>query len=623
MKKIYSLIFSFTLIASITGRLFAQETDSAFVINHYDKKECQIAMRDGKKLFTVVYSPKDKSKAYPFLLNRTPYSVGPYGEGKYKTALGPSSFALREGFIFVYQDVRGRFMSEGEYVNIRPQIKDKISSSVDESTDTYDTVDWLIKNVKGGNGKVGVYGISYPGFYSTTAALAGHPAIKAVSPQAPVTNWFLGDDFHHNGALFMFDTFSFYSVFGLPRPQLIKEWPQGYQFKSSDAYDFYLKKGALKNLEKEVFNGNVAFYKDLVAHPNYDAFWKARDIRQHLKGIKPAMLVVGGFFDAEDCWGTLETYKSIEKNNPKITNTLVMGPWFHGGWARSDGSYFGDIKFGSTTSTWYQQNIELPFFLYYLKGQGNPDIPEALTFDIGADSWKKHSAWPPAEAKEKTLYFRAKGKLSFDAPKETTGADTYISDPEKPVPYQDGIAMNRSREYMIDDQRFASRRPDVLVYETDVLDKEITLAGPLNANLFVSTTGTDADFIVKLIDVYPDSLNSYVLNKKEVKIGGYQMLLRAEVMRAKYRNSYEKPEALTPGKTEQVKFYLPDVMHTFRKGHKIMIQVQSTWFPLVDRNPQKFVENIYEANDHDFQKAEIKILRQSDAASSLKVNVLE
>ncbi|MCO4291250.1 CocE/NonD family hydrolase [Solitalea sp. MAHUQ-68] len=623
MKKIYSIVFSFILVHLLISNLFAQETDSAFVINNYDKNEYQIAMRDGKKLFTVVYSPKDKSKKYPFLLNRTPYSVGPYGEGKYKTSLGPSSFALHEGFIFVYQDVRGKFMSEGEYVNIRPQVKDKISSSIDESTDTYDTVDWLLKNVKGNNGKVGVFGISYPGFYSTTAALSGHPAIKAVSPQAPVTNWFLGDDFHHNGALFMFDTFAFYSVFGLPRPNLIKEWPNGYQFKTTDAYEFYLKKGALKNLEKEVFKGKVDFYKDLVAHPNYDAFWKARDIRQHLKNIKPAMLVVGGFFDAEDCWGALETYKSIEKNSPKTTNTLVMGPWFHGGWARSDGSYFGDIKFGSQTSLWYQQNIELPFFLYYLKGVGNPEIPEALTFDIGADSWKKFSAWPPAESKEKTLFFHASGKLSFEAPKETTAADSYISDPQKPVPYQDGIGMNRTREYMIDDQRFASRRPDVLVYETNTLDTDITLAGPLNANLFITTTGTDADFVVKLIDVYPDTLSSYVLKGKEVKIGGYQMLLRGEVMRSRYRNSFEKPEPLISGKTEQVKFYLPDVMHTFRKGHKIMIQVQSTWFPLVDRNPQKYVENIYEARDEDFQKAEIKVLRQADAPSSLKVTVLE
>ncbi|AFD08759.1 CocE/NonD family hydrolase [Solitalea canadensis] len=623
MKKIYYLFVALFLFMSISFSAVAQESDSAFVINNYEKKECQITMRDGKKLFTIVYSPKDKTKKYPFLLNRTPYSIGPYGEGKYKLTLGPSPFALREGFIFVYQDVRGKFMSEGEYENIRPQLTTKSKTAIDESTDTYDTVDWLVKNVANNNGKIGVYGISYPGFYSTTAALSGHPAIKAVSPQAPVTNWFLGDDFHHNGAFFMMDAFAFYSSFGLPRPIPVTEWPRGYQMKSSDAYNFYLSKGALKNIEAEMFKGNVAFYKDMVAHPDYDSFWKARDIRQFMKDIKPAMLVVGGFFDAEDCWGALETYKTIEKNNPKTTNTLVMGPWFHGGWMRSDGSYFGDIKFGSATSIWYQQNVELPFFVYHLKGVGSPDIPEALTFDIGADKWQKFAAWPPVESKQKTLYFQSNGKLAFDAPTTANGSDEYISDPSKPVPYQDGVGIKRTREYMIDDQRFASRRPDVLVYETNVLEKDITLAGPLNADLFISTTGTDGDFIVKVIDVYPDSLKSYQLNNKEVLIGGYQMLVRGEVMRARYRNSYEKPEALTPGKTEQVKFYLPDVMHTFKKGHKIMVQVQSTWFPLVDRNPQKFVENIYQANDDDFQKATIRVMHQNNASSGLHITVIE
>ena len=433
----------------------------------------------------------------------------------------------------------------------------------------------------------------------------------------------MGDDFHHNGAFFMMDAFAFYSVFGLPRPTLTTEWAQGYHFKTQDAYDFYLKKGSLKDIEKEVLKGNVAFYKDLENHPNYDAWWKARDVRAFVKNVKPAMLIVGGLFDAEDCWGALETYKAIEKMNPHTTNTLVEGPWFHGGWARSDGDHFGDIKFGSATSKWYNHNIELPFFMYYLKGVGNPNIPEALMFDIGADKWREFSAWPPVEGKQKVLYFQPKGKLSFNQPKATSSYTEYVSDPKKPVPYQDGTRLQRTREYMIDDQRFASRRPDILVFETDELADSITFAGPLNANLFVSTTGSDADFVVKLIDVYPDSLPNYKLNGKEVIIGGYQMLLRGEVMRARYRNSYEKPEAMTPGKVENVKFYLPDVMHTFRKGHKIMIQVQSSWFPLVDRNPQQFVESIYQAKDSDFQKATHKVYHQEDAASSLIVTVLE
>jgi putative CocE/NonD family hydrolase len=421
----------------------------------------------------------------------------------------------------------------------------------------------------------------------------------------------------------MMDYFSFFSVMGLSRPQLISEWPNDYQFKTQDAYDFYIRKKTLGNIEKEMFNGNIKYWEDYLAHPNYDEYWKARDIRPHLKNIKPAMMTVGGFFDAEDCWGTFETYKSIEKQNPGLNNTLVMGPWFHGGWARSDGNYFGDIKFGSPTSKWYRQNIEYPFFLYYLKDKGKDARPEALMFDIGADKWQEFATWPPKEGSEKSLYFHSNGKLSFEKPTSTNSFDEYISDPNKPVPYQDGTGINRTREYMIDDQRFASRRPDVLVYETDVLTEDISFAGPLWADLFVSTTGSDADFVVKVIDVYPDTLANYVLNNKEVKIGGYQMLLRGEVMRGRFRNSFEKPEPFVSDKTEQVKFYLPDVMHTFKKGHKIMVQVQSSWFPLVDLNPQKYVDNIYKAKKDDFQKATHRVFHDEKNASHIKVKVID
>ncbi|SMO31947.1 CocE/NonD family hydrolase [Solitalea koreensis] len=616
------LALLFLFLFTIPKQLFAQQ-DSAYIRDNYVKHEYQIQMRDGAKLFTAVYAPKDQSKKYPFMMIRTPYNVGPYGEHQYRKVLGPSSDFIHEGFIFVYQDVRGRFMSTGDFVNVRPHHPQKKGKEIDESSDTYDTVDWLLKNVPNNNGKVGVWGISYPGFYSVTAAISGHPAIKAVSPQAPVTNWFLGDDFHHNGAFMMMDYFNFYTVMGVPRPNLTTEWPASFDYKSSDNYSFYLNLGALPDIEKKMFKGNVAYWNDFLQHPNYDDYWKARDIRQFMKGIKPATLVVGGLFDAEDCWGAFETYKSIEKQNPNAKNTLVEGPWFHGGWARSKGNYFGDIKFGSETGTWYQKNIEFPFFMYYLKGVGKDPRPEALMFDVGADKWKEFASWPPKEVKEKNIYFQANQKLLFDKPLLAAGFDEYISDPKHPVPYQDEISMERTREYMIDDQRFASRRPDVLVYQTGALTEDITLAGPIWADLFVSTTGTDADFVVKVIDVYPDSLKSYTLNGKDVKIGGYQMLLRGEVMRGRYRKSFEKPEAFTPGKVEEVKFSMPDVMHTFRKGHKIMVQVQSSWFPLVDRNPQKYIENIYKSQEGDFQKATHRVYFDVEHPSSIKVSVLE
>lgn len=598
------------------------QNDSAYIRDNYQKYEYQIAMRDGAKLFTAVYMPKDQSKKYPIMMQRTPYSVGPYGSDKYKTTLGPSSNFVNAGFIFVYQDVRGKYMSEGEFMDVRPHNPVKKGKTTDEASDTYDSVDWLIKNLKNTTGKVGVWGISYPGFYASMAALSDHPAIKAVSPQAPVTNWFLGDDFHHNGAFFQFDALSFYSGFGKKRPNPTTESQAGLVYPTPDAYDYYLKLGALKNVNERVLNGEIPFWNDLMAHPNYDAFWQARDARKYMNTIRPAIMTTGGLYDAEDAWGALETYKSIEKNNPGIDNHLVMGPWFHGGWARGKGDYFGDIKFGSSTSTWYQDNVEFPFFMHHLKEAPKPDLAEALMFDIGADKWREFTEWPTKQAVTRNIYFQANGKLSFDKPLVNNGFDEFVSDPAKPVPFQDGTSNSRSREYMIADQRFAARRPDVLVYETDVLTQDLSLAGPVYANIFAAITGTDADFVVKIIDVYPDSSTSYVLNNQEVKIGGYQMLVRGEIMRGKYRNSFEKPEAFIPNKPTEVKFYVPDVVHTFRKGHKLMIQIQSSWFPLVDRNPQQFLD-IYKAGDSDFIKATHRIYRETSLPSHITVDVLK
>ncbi len=605
--------------------LIAQQTDSAYVRQNYTKIERLIPMRDGIKLFTSIYIPKDNHKKYPFLLNRTPYTVSPYGEDKYKTSLGNFPAEMKDGFIFVYQDVRGKWMSEGNFDDIRPQIANKKSKKdIDESSDTYDTIDWLIKNVKNNNGKVGMYGISYPGFYSTTSLPGAHPALKAVSPQAPVTDWFIGDDFHHNGALFLNDAFTFMSTFGVPRPLPITpdKGPKRFKFPIPDNYRFYLEAGSVKNLKEKYFGDSIRFWNNLFAHPNLDTFWRARSIQQHLTNVKPAVMVVGGFFDAEDAYGTFATYKSIEKQNPKANNILVAGPWFHGGWVRGDGSSFGDINFGQSTSTYYQENLELPFFKYHLKGEGNFNPAEATIFITGSNEWKKFNAWPPAETETKTLYFQPNGKLGFDKIQRTDSWDEYVSDPNSPVPYQDGIQSRRTREYMIDDQRFAARRPDVKVYQTDILTEDITLAGPVLANLVVSTSGTDADYVVKLIDVYPEDSPSPSPNPKDIIMGGYQMLIRGEIMRGKYRNSFENPEPFVPGMVTKVNYALPDVAHTFKKGHRIMVQVQNSWFPLADRNPQKFM-NIYEADPSDFQKATHRIFHDVHNASALTITILK
>ena len=581
-------------------------------------------MRDGLKLFTAIYIPKEKGK-YPFMINRTPYTVRPYGENEYKTSLGPSPLFIREKFIFVYQDVRGKWMSEGEFVDVRPHLDHKKGKTqIDESSDTYDTIDWLIKNVSGNNGKAGIYGISYPGFYSTASLPGAHPGLKAVSPQAPVTDWFMGDDFHHNGAFFLTDAFNFYSSFGVPRPNPITpdKGPQPFKFPIEDNYRFYLSIGALKNVKEKYFGDSIKFWNDLMANGTYNDFWKARNIRTHLKNIKPAVLVVGGFFDAEDTFGALATYQAIEQQDAKANNKLVMGPWFHGGWARGTGERFNDIEFGQPTSTWYQNNLEFPFFMHHLKGAPATAIPEASIFLTGSNEWKKFASWPPKETENRTLYLHANGKLGFDAPTEKDSFDEYVSDPNKPVPYQNGVQPRRTREYMIDDQRFAARRPDVQVYESDVLTENITLTGPLMAKLRVSTTGTDADYVVKLIDVYPEDAAAPQPNTSNTLMGGYQMLVRGEVMRGKFRNSFEKPEPFVPGKITAVNYSLPDVGHTFKKGHKIMIQVQNSWFPLVDRNPQKFVD-IYNAQDSDFQKATHRIYHDAENPSSLVVTVLK
>lgn len=621
MKKLIS--FFVLIIFALTS--FSQNADSIWFVNNYTKSEVMIPMRDGIKLFTSIYIPKDKSAVHPFLMTRTPYSCAPYGVDKFTPIWNSYKIKYaKDNFIFVTQDVRGRYMSEGEFMDVRPFNKNKKGNEIDEASDTYDAIDWLVKNIPNNNGKVGVFGTSYPGFYSTQAALSNHPALVAVSPQAPVTDWFMGDDFHHNGAFFIMDAFSFYPFFGQPRPKPTTTYSRGFSFNSQDNYNAYLKTGALKNFAA-LMGDSIPFWKDLYAHPNYDAWWQERNARNALYNIKPAMLWVGGLFDAEDCFGAWNAYKAAEKQSPQTNNKIIMGPWYHGQWSR-EGSFLGNIRFGSNTAAYYQDSLEIPFFEHYLLGKKEPNLSEATIFFTGENKWKKFDTWPPKEMEEQNFYLRSNGKLSpILKSMEIKRFDKYLSDPNHPVPYTQDIHFRRTREYMTDDQRFASRRADVLTYQTDVLNENVTIAGPIIAELMASISTTDADFVMKVIDVFPDDFkypDNMKGNNKNYPMGGYQMLVRGEIMRGKFRNSFEKPEPFVPGDITSVRWVLPDVAHTFLKGHRIMIQIQSSWFPLVDRNPQKFL-NIYEANDSDFIKSVIRIFHDKVNASKIILPVLK
>ncbi len=621
MKK----LISFFVLVTFAFTSFSQNADSIWFVNNYTKSEVMIPMRDGIKLFTSIYVPKDKSAAHPFLMTRTPYSCAPYGVEKFTPIWNSYKIKYaKDNFIFVTQDVRGRYMSEGEFMDVRPFNKNKKGNEIDEASDTYDAIDWLVKNIPNNNGKVGVFGTSYPGFYSTQAALSNHPALVAVSPQAPVTDWFMGDDFHHNGAFFIMDAFSFYPFFGQPRPKPTTTYPRGFSFNSQDNYNAYLKTGALKNFAA-LMGDSIPFWKDLYAHPNYDAWWQERNARNALYNIKPAMLWVGGLFDAEDCFGAWNAYKAAEIQSPQTNNKIIMGPWYHGQWSR-EGSFLGNVRFGSNTSAFYQDSLEIPFFEHYLLGKKEPNLSEATIFFTGENKWKRFDKWPPKEMEEENFYLRSNGKLSpFLKSMEIKRFDKYLSDPNHPVPYTQDIHFRRTREYMTDDQRFASRRADVLTYQTDVLNENVTIAGPIIAELMASISTTDADFVMKVIDVFPDDFkypDHMKGNDKNYPMGGYQMLVRGEIMRGKFRNSFEKPEPFVPGDITSIRWVLPDVAHTFLKGHRIMIQIQSSWFPLVDRNPQKFL-NIYEANDSDFIKSVIRIFHDKVNASKIILPVLK
>lgn len=606
--------------------LYSQRnTDSAWIRENYMKSEYFITMRDGIQLYTAVYTPKDATQTYPILMQRTPYSCRPYGRDSYRMRLGPNEYLMREKYIFVYQDARGRYKSEGSFTEMTPYIENKRSNKdVDESSDTYDTIEWLLKNTNN-NGRVGMYGISFLGFYSSAALPDAHPALKAVSPQAPMSDEFIGDDCNHNGAFFLLDNFGFYSRFDGPRENNGESYKPFFKTDFKDAYSFFLALGPLKNANTaKYFYDSNSTWRQTIKHDTYDEYWQTRNIRRHLKNVKPAVLVVGGWFDAEDLFGALKTYAAIEKQSPGNNARLVMGPWTHGGWAASSWKSFADYYFGTDVNAYFQQQIETPFFNYYLKDKGSFEQPEVTVFETGSNKWKAYDVWPPKQSEPVAFYFGNNKQMMAAKPSETKGITAYSSDPHNPVPYTDGVWAYRNNKYMAEDQRFAAKRPDVIYFQTEVLHDDITLTGEIGVNLFVSTTGTDADFVVKVIDVWPEG--SY-LSKPDsatnpVLMSGYQQLVRADVFRGKFRESFGKPVPFTKGKTEKVAFNLNEVAHTFKKGHRIMVQLQSSWFPLVDRNPQTF-GYIPGMDKPDFKKSTISIHHNAEYSSNIVLPVIK
>ncbi|MFC4635651.1 CocE/NonD family hydrolase [Dokdonia ponticola] len=610
MKNLFVVLFVFAF-----AKVYTQETYD--VKAHYNKQEVAIEMRDGIKLHTTIYSPKDTSKTYPIVMQRTPYSCRPYGEDQFRSKIGPNKYMMEDGYIIVYQDVRGRWMSEGKYDNMRAFIPNKKDKEVDEASDTYDTIDWLVKNVANNNGNVGTWGISYPGFYATYSLLSEHPALKASSPQACIGDFFF-DDFHHNGA-YLLSYWRATALFGYQKEGPTKEaWYQMPKLDSDDQFDFFLKTGPLSNLDA-YYDETNEFWTQLKEHPNYDEFWQSRGIIQHLQDIKPAVMTVGGLFDAEDLYGPWETYKNIEKRSNNY-NTVVFGPWSHGDWARNKKRQaVGNVYFGDDISDYFQKELETKFFNHFLKGMGGNEnlLPEAHIFDTGKKEWKSFDVWPPKAAMNATFYLDDNNRLS-GSPSTKNGAETFVSDPANPVPYAEGKKMVFTpRKYMSDDQRFAAKRDDVLVYETPVLDDDVTLAGEIMAKLEVMTTGSSADWIVKVIDVYPDDVPNTEETEEGMQMAGYHQMVRSEVMRGRFRRSMSRPEPFVPGNKEEVFIKLQDVLHTFKKGHKIQIQVQSTWFPLIDLNPQTYVDNIFKAKKSDFTKETHTVFHTSRISFSI------
>jgi putative CocE/NonD family hydrolase len=625
LARVFLLLIAFASIPCPS--LLAQNSNgnerAEYVRSHYSKFEHAIPMRDGTQLFTAVYVPNglNNDTTYPIIMVRTPYSIGPYGIDQYRSSLGPSEQFEKDGYIFVYQDVRGRYMSEGTFVNMRPHIDNKTGQQFDEASDTYDTIDWLVNNIPNNNGRVGQWGISYPGFYSSAGMIDSHPALKAVSPQAPISDWYF-DDFHRNGAFVLPMAFNFFYSFGRSRPEPTTEGNDRFEHPTKDGYQFFLDLGPLSNVDKRHYNEEIGFWNSLESHPNYDEFWQSRNLLPHLNNISANVLVVGGWFDTEDLYGPLKTYASVESKNPNTNNTLVMGPWYHGQWNRDAGQKLGDADFDFPTGEWFRENVQLPFFETHLKGDGTTPMPEAIIFETGANRWRTFDHWPPKSMTYQEMNFADNFELTaepvVDDNEELVG-DSFLSDPSKPVPYTMEITSNWARNYVTEDQRFAAWRPDVLVYRNEVQEEDLTVAGPIFVDLWVTSDHTDADWVVKIVDEFPGK----VARGDPSENSSRQQLVRAGVIRGRFRESFENPKPMVPGEPTRVRFEVSDICHTFKKGHRLMIQVQSSWFPFIDRNPQKYVENIFEATESDFQTAEHTLLRSKAFPSRIQLPILK
>jgi uncharacterized protein len=619
-ENIASAIFvlAATILLFVPRHSAAQQTASDYS-TRFEKTEVMIPMRDGIRLHTEIYTPKDATQPLPIIFERTPYGISTSNNG-YSRMLSRYNSMMPDGYIFAFQDIRGRYASEGKFVMLRPIHDLADPKGVDESTDTYDTIDWLIKNVPRNNGRVGLDGISYDGFLVTMGMINPHPALKAVSEQACMGDTFLGDDFFHNGAFRLSYAFEYAALLETSNENY------SFSFDHFDLYDWYLRLGALSNANAKYFHGSIPTWNDFIAHPNYDDFWKRHAVAYGLKEPTVPNLNVAGWWDQEDFYGPTALYERLEKLDTHNRNYLVAGPWNHGGWGHGNGSNLDDISFGSDTGVYFRQNIEAPWFAFWLKDKGKLPLKEALLFQTGSDTWTAFDSWPPREAQTRNLYFREDGRLSFDAPQTTTAetSDSYLSDPAHPVPNRHRpVDMTYPEDHpgswytwLVQDQRFVDQRPDVLTWQTDALTEDVTVAGKVTAKLFASTTGSDSDWIAKLIDVYPEKVAS------DWRLSGYELMIADEIFRGRFRNSFEKPEPITPGEVTPFTIDLHTANHVFKKGHRIMVQVQSTWFPLYDRNPQKFVPNIFEAKESDYQKATQHIYRSNRFPSSVEISVL-
>ncbi len=608
-----------TTVVTFGGASLAQG-----VRNGYLKSEIMIPMRDGIELYTQVYEPLESDEPLPIMLMRTPYGIGHYGSRISRSSLGPSEQFLRSKYIFVYQDVRGKFRSEGEFEVMMPVHSKLGTGEVDETTDTYDTLEWVLENVPDNNGRVGQWGISYPGWQTVMGMIDAHPAMKASSPQASPADMYIGDDFHHNGAFRLMYTFSWLSSYAAVREGQSNQGTRPFDYGTNDGYEFFLNLGPLANVNRRYFKERVPTWNEYMQHGDYDDYWQRQDVLQHMRNIRPAVLNVAGWFDAEDFYGPMSIYYEIEKNDAENKSVLVVGPWRHGGWSQGSGRTLGAIPFDSETAVFYRDQVELPFFESVLKGDGEHGLPEAIVFETGLNEWRRHDQWPPEGTESKNLYLREDGELSFTGPGSDAQAerdfDRFISDPADPVPFSANVGTYQGHTWMVEDQRFVAGRPDVLIYQTPLLEEDVVIAGPIMANLHVSTTGTDADWIVKLIDVFPGDAPGEAA-PAEHEAGGFQMLLGGEVMRGKYRESVEDPRPFVPGEVTQLRFDLRDKYHRFLKGHRIMVQIQSSWFPVIDRNPQKFLD-IYNAEASDFTKATHQVHRSAQQASRIEINVV-